>query len=215
MKYLFPRLILAAIILVSLGMFTSKTLERRRASQSRQLCASNLKKIGYAVIMYAMDNDECFPRASTSLSRRRATWVDSIVPYTQSNDIFHCPDDGDSPGYQPNTGRYGSYVINNAYYTPRDAYTGPAGLALSRINEPAFVVLAAEGADDFQLAWAGAANTPKITGTNPKRFGSLVERHGMPLYCDGHVLGHGLQHWLRLEQRGRHTIATGLTVERD
>ena len=46
-------------------------------------CLSNLKQMALGILMYAQDHGNKFPKADT--------WVDDILPYLRSSQLFHCP----------------------------------------------------------------------------------------------------------------------------
>lgn len=47
-------------------------------------CMSNLKLLALANLVYLADYDDRLPDSQT--------WMDSLVPYTKNEDLFHCPD---------------------------------------------------------------------------------------------------------------------------
>lgn len=48
------------------------------------LCRSNLKQVAIGLIMYAADHEERLPPVS-------GCWLDASLPYTKSDDVYHCP----------------------------------------------------------------------------------------------------------------------------
>lgn len=46
-------------------------------------CASNLKQLALANLMYAPENNDRFPN--------RDSWMDAIQPYVRNHKILHCP----------------------------------------------------------------------------------------------------------------------------
>lgn len=137
--------ILAAILFPVFG--------RARENARRSACQSNLKQIGLGLIQYAQDFDERIPRAwygtgsgpRDNLNPTNYKWMDAILPYTKSEQIFTCPSDaldtskmdannwGGTTGKDPATDpaqnhayqsvercplgsyMYGSYGLNAAY----------------------------------------------------------------------------------------------------
>jgi len=67
-------------------MFAQVTNNAKRASSQ-----SNLKQIGLGIIQYTQDHDENMPDA--------AKWVDEIMPYVQSKELFHDPSTPESQSY--------------------------------------------------------------------------------------------------------------------
>jgi hypothetical protein len=57
-------------------------------------CQRNLKLVGLAMIMYAVDYDEVLPNS--------ATWRDAIVPYLKYEEALVCPGSGRADSYEMN-----------------------------------------------------------------------------------------------------------------
>jgi prepilin-type N-terminal cleavage/methylation domain-containing protein/prepilin-type processing-associated H-X9-DG protein len=147
-------------------------------------------------------------------------WMDAIYPYVKSEQLFSCPDRYrghaayrqseqytycDSHKYGstnfPANG-FGSYIANDFYAYDAGSYSllTPFSYKLSRristFAAPATTVMVAEalGAESGGYYHMGNylnhANSYAITGTNPRMFNRIVERHlgtTNVLYCDGHV----------------------------
>src|ERR1700729_935888 len=84
-------LVIIAIIAILAGILFpvfSQAREKARAVS----CASNLKQLGLAFMIYAQDNDEVFP-VPQHFSNLAAGWAGPIYPYVKSFEAFKCPDD--------------------------------------------------------------------------------------------------------------------------
>jgi len=84
--------ILAAIIL--------PTLQRAKEQANRARCVSNLKDIGLALHMYAVDNDECFPPSwpkHPNNACRSRTFAMLWPEYESDMNVFVCPSSTDTP----------------------------------------------------------------------------------------------------------------------
>jgi prepilin-type N-terminal cleavage/methylation domain-containing protein/prepilin-type processing-associated H-X9-DG protein len=92
--------VIALIGLLAALLFPAYSAARERSRQAR--CFSNLRQLGIAVMMYAQDYEETYPRdvsrcdlvpASHSCSqwnpKRRLEW--QLDPYIKSTDLFSCP----------------------------------------------------------------------------------------------------------------------------
>jgi hypothetical protein len=201
---------------------TEPMREQRRAGS----CASNLKQIGLAVLLYTQDNNGTYPRAwsgkndGPSDAKTNYKWMDAILPYAKDEALFVCPSDNVNSRYRYRSdANYGSYVINNAYFAPGDKWTPPAGRKEAEITAPARTVFVMDGESDFQFAWPNARTAPPFIGDNPIHLGSIRARHSiiipMPLFCDGHVLGNRMVVYLGIKSISNQSIYTGLTIEND
>ncbi|HCA47550.1 MAG TPA: hypothetical protein DEP45_09400 [Armatimonadetes bacterium] len=103
-----------------------------RDQAQQAACASNLKQIGLAFLMYAQDHDEDLPGEN---------WVEEVLPYLNNRQIFICPSrDGALVGY----------AFNEAL----------AGVNLAEIAAPAETVLAFESFIGGDAPVGGAADVP-------------------------------------------------------
>ncbi|RYG65885.1 DUF1559 domain-containing protein, partial [bacterium] len=82
--------ILAAILFPVFG--------RARENARRSSCQSNLKQIGLGMLQYSQDYDELlvngwYGAGATESERPKVKykWMDAILPYLKSNQIFTCP----------------------------------------------------------------------------------------------------------------------------
>ena len=57
----------------------------------RSHCQTNMKQISLGILQYIQDYDEKFPLAKP--------WIDAIMPYVKSEQIFKCPSVTDAKGY--------------------------------------------------------------------------------------------------------------------
>ena len=65
--------------------------QRVQEKQIRSSCQSNLKRAMLGVLQYSQDYQEHFPTAPK--------WIDNIMPYVRSEDIFRCPALPDDSNY--------------------------------------------------------------------------------------------------------------------
>lgn len=78
-------LVVIAIIAI-LAAILFPVFARARENARKNSCASNMKQIMGATIMYSSDYDESLPG--------RVTWVNRLSVYTKNPDIFACPSYG-------------------------------------------------------------------------------------------------------------------------
>ncbi|MBI2302236.1 MAG: DUF1559 domain-containing protein [Armatimonadetes bacterium] len=86
--------ILLAVVVLLAGILLP-SFRRARANARRASCASNMKQIGLAVLMYEQDYDERVPAPWRGLDSRFGqayTWRAMIYPYMRNQQILFCPD---------------------------------------------------------------------------------------------------------------------------
>lgn len=99
-----------------------------RARAVQVSCASNLRQIGVAAIMYSNENNGRLPPDLGALS-----------PYANAMQVFFCPGDGDRPlaAPPPDQARQAAWIRQNSDYV----YLG-AGLRIADIVRPAEFIIA-------------------------------------------------------------------------
>jgi prepilin-type N-terminal cleavage/methylation domain-containing protein/prepilin-type processing-associated H-X9-DG protein len=85
-------LVVIAIIAILAAILFPVFAKAREKARSAS-CESNLKQISLAVLMYAQDYDEKFPRDwfVQCVTGPRPNWKDVIEPYIKNFQIFACP----------------------------------------------------------------------------------------------------------------------------
>lgn len=194
--------ILAAILFPVFG--------RAREKARTASCASNLKQIGLAVLMYSQDYDETLPmvwlddNGTAGYQSGDSTWAELIRPYVKNDQIYRCP----SASGDDKTQTY-HYAVNNAYYGTGDSYSPPIGQSEPAIaGDPSRTYLALDRK-------AGVLATPQIAWEDVSGrwgIGNFTDRHNNGLnilYCDGHV---------KLDRRNRIASSSAIpewTIEDD
>jgi prepilin-type N-terminal cleavage/methylation domain-containing protein/prepilin-type processing-associated H-X9-DG protein len=108
-------------------------------------CMSNMKQESLGAMQYIQDCDEKYPLVHQySTGTEYKTWVFTILPYTKSLELTHCPDSSKNPYglvYPPNAGYVTPYVLPS--YSYNATYLNPGGNpmcadidAISGGNEP-------------------------------------------------------------------------------
>ena len=115
-------LVVIAIIAI-LAAILFPVFARARENARRTSCASNLKQMGIALMLYTQDNDEGFPLAIVSHATATSGpdeppgkiwsnnfwyWPQTIYAYHTSTDMFLCPSSSKtSYSYRGSSGHYG------------------------------------------------------------------------------------------------------------
>ncbi len=81
-------LIVIAIIGILAGILLT-AISRARESGRRTQCASNLRQIGFGLIMYSNENKETFPNGGTAMNDLNLLYPD----YVSERRMFKCPSD--------------------------------------------------------------------------------------------------------------------------
>jgi prepilin-type N-terminal cleavage/methylation domain-containing protein/prepilin-type processing-associated H-X9-DG protein len=82
--------VIAIIAILAAILFPVFAQAREKARQTA--CASNLRNLGTAILMYAQDFDEQLPLAAYPIEGFQfVTWHDLTDPYTRNKQIWHCP----------------------------------------------------------------------------------------------------------------------------
>ncbi len=205
-------LVVIAIIAI-LASILFPVFARAREQARKAACASNLKQIGLAFLMYAQDYDEALPPFSQGTGPQGCLgyagadgprWADMIFPYVKNSHVFDCPSGTQrmavfSGGQCFDITKY-SYGYNSASSAAADY--GVAGRALAEIAQPSTTIMNAEdgrqdsGADpesigreipnatDTLESLAGRVNGMRHTGAATGDYAA----HALNVtYCDGHV----------------------------
>jgi prepilin-type N-terminal cleavage/methylation domain-containing protein/prepilin-type processing-associated H-X9-DG protein len=119
-------LVVIGIIAVLIALIMPALRQARRSAQ-KTACASNLRQIGIAMVMYAHDNEDRFPfQADLSLGHYYADWIwwepgldvtkSPIMKYLddKSTTVLKCP--GDDVSYHTrNIGSFGPYLYSYSF----------------------------------------------------------------------------------------------------
>src|SRR5580765_8101707 len=82
--------VIAIIAILAAILFPVFAQAREKARQTS--CASNVRNLGTAVLMYVQDYDEQFPLAAYATSGFSfVTWHDLTDPYAKNKGIWQCP----------------------------------------------------------------------------------------------------------------------------
>lgn len=204
-------LVVIAIIAVLAGLLLP-VISRVRVSAQQTACASNLRQIGVAIGLYAMENGNQFPE--TSHGAEDLTWLARLRPFLQEADaVGICP--ADPLGKERLAAGLSSYVLNEFVAVPladpfgriKQNYRNRA--SLPRPAETMIVFTIADGigmnvSRDHTHSRKWRSWTQVLADVQPDRFfgGSPTsdrsEGRANYLYADGHVEAHESS-WLKAE----------------
>jgi prepilin-type N-terminal cleavage/methylation domain-containing protein/prepilin-type processing-associated H-X9-DG protein len=88
-------LVVIAIIAILAAILFPVFAQAREKARSIT-CESNEKQLGLAIIQYGQDFDETYPIAQINWDgswNGNANWAGEILPYVNTIDVYHCPDD--------------------------------------------------------------------------------------------------------------------------
>jgi prepilin-type N-terminal cleavage/methylation domain-containing protein/prepilin-type processing-associated H-X9-DG protein len=167
-------------------------------------CASNLKNLGTAVMMYAQDYDERLPLTAYAIATPPffLNWHDIIDPYVKNKQIWLCP--SSSIPVNDANGKPTSHFGYNAFYlnglrADFGNYVTAAGVSLAAVNEPAATVLLADARASKANSYCGPDGKYLLAPSQADAdcWGRPHARHtegANVQFIDGHVK------WMRPEQ---------------
>src|SRR5262249_14181560 len=136
--------VIAIIAVLAAILFPVFAQAREKARQTA--CASNMRQMGLAVLMYAQDYDERLPLAASATATGFLNWHHFVDPYVKTKQIWVCPS-----ANLPLRDIYGNlvchYGFNSVYLNegvdPANIYTlnNAPGVALAAASESAQTVL--------------------------------------------------------------------------
>jgi prepilin-type N-terminal cleavage/methylation domain-containing protein/prepilin-type processing-associated H-X9-DG protein len=125
--------VIAIIAILAAILFPVFAQAREKARQAA--CVSDMKQLGYGIIMYAQDYDENLPYGYMYSADRRVWWwwQDSIRPYVKNEAVYSCP--SASPHMEERSGRppgtptplVRDYIANAAASAPDRGIWPPGG----------------------------------------------------------------------------------------
>jgi len=152
--------VIAIIAIIAAILFPVFAQVREKAHQTT--CASNLKQVGIAWLMYAQDYDETSVlNAHSDISGNFYTWFGTadaennfdpskgfLAPYTRNYVIQICPSNTNSPIYKGEKASFG-YAVNNDLFPYQYDYTSPrinASINIAEISQPTETIIMSDSA---------------------------------------------------------------------
>jgi prepilin-type N-terminal cleavage/methylation domain-containing protein len=139
--------VVAIIAVLAAILFPVFAQAREKARQTA--CASNMRQMGLAVLIYAQDYDERLPLAASATATGFLNWHHFVDPYVKNMQIWVCPS-ANLPIRDIYGGLVCHYGFNSVYLNegvdPANVYTlnNAPGVALAAASEAAQTVLLAD-----------------------------------------------------------------------
>jgi len=200
-------LLVIIAILALLAAILFPVFAQAREAARRCTCASNLKQLGMAFMMYAGDYDETLPEAGGDSDS--AAWIDysspdqraGIYPYLRQfsktgPSVYRCPNGlPDTSSYRSVSSTYAMNDYLRPWHGTYPRSIPDASLALSQIDSVSRTILLFE-ATQHPEGWTNRNGSPyfhtvdKATG-RPVGVPQVYHHGGSNfLFCDGHVHFH-------------------------
>jgi prepilin-type N-terminal cleavage/methylation domain-containing protein/prepilin-type processing-associated H-X9-DG protein len=106
--------VIAIIAILAAILFPVFAQAREKARQTG--CASNLRQLGIATMMYMQDYDQRYVPWWGDGVQKGLGWSSILMPYVKNEQLFTCPSDGVTRGTKANPRR--SYTMNGDWYSP-------------------------------------------------------------------------------------------------
>jgi prepilin-type N-terminal cleavage/methylation domain-containing protein/prepilin-type processing-associated H-X9-DG protein len=151
-------LVVIAIIAILAAILFPVFAQAREAARKTS-CASNLKNLGTAVLMYTQDYDEQLPLAAyTTEGFAFVIWHDLTDPYVKNKQIWHCPSSAVRKTDQDGTitTHYGYNVRYLTTILPDFSNAnGHTAVSLAAINTPTETVMLTDAKASEANSWCG------------------------------------------------------------
>jgi prepilin-type N-terminal cleavage/methylation domain-containing protein/prepilin-type processing-associated H-X9-DG protein len=150
--------VIAIIAILAAILFPVFAQAREKARQTS--CASNLKNLGMAVLLYTQDFDERFPLAAyVTPAFDVVTWHDLTDPYARNTQIWHCP--SSSVQKADGNGKITTHFGYNALYLTTvgidiaSTFLDHTGVTLAAVDRPSDTLLLVDARSSFSSSWCG------------------------------------------------------------
>ena len=150
-------MVIAIIAILAAILFPVFAQAREKARQTS--CASNVRNLGTAVLLYVQDYDETLPLAAYATSGFNfLVWHDLTDPYVKNKQIWHCPSSSlqktDSGGKITTHFGYNVRYLTNIRPDFSNA-NGHTAVSMAAVEQPAETVLLADAKASISPSWCG------------------------------------------------------------
>jgi prepilin-type N-terminal cleavage/methylation domain-containing protein/prepilin-type processing-associated H-X9-DG protein len=186
--------VIAIIAILAAILFPVFAQAREKARQIS--CASNLRNLGTAALLYAQDYDEQLPLAAyAGAGFDFFVWHDLTDPYVKNKQVWHCP--SSSVKKTDQDGRITAHYGYNVRYLPTIApdfsnANGHTAVALAAVNAPVETVLFTDAKASMPNSWCGDDGKfilpPSLADAHCWGRPNFLHNEGTNvLWLDGHV----------------------------
>jgi len=181
--------VIAIIAILAAILFPVFARAREKARQTS--CASNVKNLGTAILMYTQDYDEMFPPGAYATATGAVMWHDLTDPYAKNTGIWHCPS---SPLRRADTtGNITTHFAYNARYLAGMDYSFQQNpVSLAAVQSPTETVMLTDAVSSVPPGWCGDDGKFLLLPGDPNmdcwgRPAYLHTEGANVLWVDGHV----------------------------
>jgi prepilin-type N-terminal cleavage/methylation domain-containing protein/prepilin-type processing-associated H-X9-DG protein len=189
------------VVIAIIGILASilfPVFARARENSRRASCSSNLKQLSLAALQYTQDFDEKLPPSWNVRTGIGDLWMDMVMPYAKSNQVFFCPS---ATGVDPRaavTSNNLSYGWNYEFLTIQSGCSavlggttftgyGCGGVLLARIQSVAETVMLADSSDNNGHYLSRYVSCTPTTSGACYRVSATHFEGANVAYVDGHV----------------------------
>jgi prepilin-type N-terminal cleavage/methylation domain-containing protein/prepilin-type processing-associated H-X9-DG protein len=189
-------LVVIAIIAILAAILFPVFAQAREAARKTQ-CASNIKNLGTAMLMYTQDYDEQLPLAAYAVGGFDfLTWHDLAEPYVKNKAIWLCPSSQvsktDANGRPTTHFAYNVRYLTTIGLNLAATYQTHTAASLAAIQSPAETVMLLDARTSVPSSWCGDDGKFLLLPADPDtdcwgRPNFLHSEGANLLWVDGHV----------------------------
>jgi len=189
-------LLVAIAIIAILAAILFPVFAQAREKARQTSCASNMRNLGTAMLLYTQDYDEQLPLAAyAGPGFTFFTWHDLADPYVRNKEIWHCPSSqvqkADQGGKLTTQFGYNALYLTNIRLDFSNA-AGHSAVSLAAVGTPTETVLLADAKASVSPSWCGDDGKfmlpPSTAATHCWGRPSFLHAEGSNvLWLDGHL----------------------------
>jgi prepilin-type N-terminal cleavage/methylation domain-containing protein/prepilin-type processing-associated H-X9-DG protein len=149
--------VIAIIAVLAAILFPAFAQAREKARQAS--CASNVRNLGLAVLLYAQDYDEQLPLAAyVTPGFKFVTWHELTDPYCRNKQVWHCP--SSTVGRADASGKVTTHFGYNVRYLTTIApdfgnFASHSAMPLAAVGSPTETVMLVDARASVAGSWCG------------------------------------------------------------